>query len=680
MSITCYDLATCCHIQCVLHDCHCTTMKLGLRSDILMTFQAIILNVITLHVCLVEVKLISYGRGKHTSDHNAKTNPFRWAVHVAFKSDNEWRYTTSNYHASNLAKEIGLSNIGQIGELKNHYLFEWSLSTKVHSNSSVINPVIKQYRMCIQAQFVKRPVLHNCDRTFMRIVIEFEKAYHENAHIIWFERQVPHVRQKRTITFEDPMYPFQWHLNNERLLHMDINVTGVWELGITGSGITVAVVDDGVEWTNPDIKDNYNQEASWDLNDDDADAMPNLIYEKNQHGTRCAGEIAAVPNGFCAVGVAYGAKVSGIKVLDGPLTDSLEAAAFNKNMDLNDIYSCSWGPEDDGVTVDGPHYLASKALIHGIEMGRRGYGSIFVVASGNGGVNTDNCNYDGYANSPYTVTIGAVDEHGNMPYYAEECASMLAVTFSSGQGDSRPIVTTDWTAHGATGCTDHHSGTSAAAPIAAGMIALMLQANPCLTWRDVQYLIIMTAKKIDVDHAAWYTNQAGLHHSHKHGFGAMDAWRLINSAKVWKNVPWMTVFTGDVLNVNEPIAKSPSRLIVNYTVTPQTLEGYALLMLEHVQVRVTLSHPKRGELDVQLICPSGTISVIGPPRSKDVSDKGLSSWPFSTARCWGENPAGTWKLVIVDINGKEVTLGKLVSWQVILYGTPITATLFQERM
>lgn len=66
----------------------------------------------------------------------------------------------------------------------------------------------------------------------------------------------------------------------------------------------------------------------------------------------------------------------------------------------------SWGPEDDGKTVDGPHYLATKALVNGIERGRHGYGSIFVVASGNGGSNKDNCNYDGYANSPYTVTIG----------------------------------------------------------------------------------------------------------------------------------------------------------------------------------------------------------------------------------------------------------------------------------
>ena len=80
------------------------------------------------------------------------------------------------------------------------------------------------------------------------------------------------------------------------------------------------------------------------------------------------------------------------------------------------------------MTVDGPHIMAAKAMKHGIDFGRDGYGSVFVVASGNGGSNKDNCNFDGYANSIYTLTIGAVDEEGGMPYYAEECASMLGVS------------------------------------------------------------------------------------------------------------------------------------------------------------------------------------------------------------------------------------------------------------
>lgn len=57
-------------------------------------------------------------------------------------------------------------------------------------------------------------------------------------------------------------------------------------------------------------------------------------------------------------------------------------------------------------------------------------------------------------------------------------------------------VTTDWDLQKGTGCTEGHTGTSAAAPLAAGMIALMLQVRPCLTWRDVQHIIVFTATKV----------------------------------------------------------------------------------------------------------------------------------------------------------------------------------------
>ena len=58
-------------------------------------------------------------------------------------------------------------------------------------------------------------------------------------------------------------------------------------------------------------------------------------------------------------------------------------------------------------------------------------------------------------------------------------------------------MTTDWNRGESNGCTDSHTGTSAAAPLAAGMIALMLQARPCLTWRDVQYILVLTAVKVN---------------------------------------------------------------------------------------------------------------------------------------------------------------------------------------
>ncbi|TRY83368.1 hypothetical protein DNTS_016643 [Danionella cerebrum] len=539
--------------------------------------------------------------------------------------------------AEMVAREAGLENQGQIGQLEGHFLLcqggteaDWSTAASV------------------------------LDR---------------NPLVLWHSQEQVLRRSKRGLRFNDPKYPSQWHLHNELKQGMDINVTGVWERNITGAGVTVAVVDDGVQHTLADIQPNYSPEGSYDLNSDDPDPMPHPEGSSdNHHGTRCAGEIAAVSNNsFCAVGVAFGAKVAGIRVLDGPLTDSMEAVAFNKHYQINDVYSCSWGPDDDGRTVDGPHPLGKAALQHGVIAGRKGFGSIFVVASGNGGQYKDNCNYDGYANSIYTVTIGAVDEDGKKPFYAEECASMLAVTFSSGSRLQRSIVTSDWSLSSGSGCTDGHTGTSASAPLAAGMFALMLQTRPCLSWRDVQHIITHTAIQHDVV-ADWETNGAGFRHSHKFGFGLLNAWRLVNSAKVWESVPYLVSYQSPLLSVNEIIPPSPRSFNHSWNVSEADLRVSGLRTLEHVLVTLSIDHPRRGTLEIILQCPSGMSSLIGARRMLDTDSSGLNDWTFSTVRCWGESAEGEYRLRISDYkdSGVPVSLGLLKNWKLTLYGSSLT--------
>ena len=98
-----------------------------------------------------------------------------------------------------------------------------------------------------------------------------------------------------------------------------------------------------------------------------------------------------------------------------------------------DIYSSSWGPDDDGRTIDGPGVLARKAFKNGALSGRGGKGNIFIWASGNGGRSYDNCNCDGYTNSIYTITISSTSEQEEIPWYSEYCVSTLASTYSSGR-------------------------------------------------------------------------------------------------------------------------------------------------------------------------------------------------------------------------------------------------------
>ncbi|XP_006890875.1 PREDICTED: proprotein convertase subtilisin/kexin type 7 [Elephantulus edwardii] len=572
-----------------------------------------------------------------------------WAVRLN-GLQGEGKEETLEQQADTLARAVGLVNAGRIGELRGHYLFV-------------------------------QPPGHRQDQQVevMRRQIEAVLTGHEAVR--WHSEQRLLKRAKRSVHFNDPKYPLQWHLNNRRAPGRDINVTGVWERNVTGRGVTVVVVDDGVEHTIQDIAPNYSPEGSYDLNSNDPDPMPHPDMENgNHHGTRCAGEIAAAPNNsFCAVGVAYGSRVAGIRVLDGPLTDSMEAVAFNKHYQINDIYSCSWGPDDDGKTVDGPHQLGKAALQHGVMAGRRGFGSIFVVASGNGGQHNDNCNYDGYANSIYTVTIGAVDEEGRMPFYAEECASMLAVTFSGGDKMLRSIVTTDWDLQKGTGCTEGHTGTSAAAPLAAGMIALMLQVRPCLTWRDVQHIIVFTATRYEDRRADWVTNEAGFSHSHQHGFGLLNAWRLVNAAKVWASVPYLASYVSPVLKENKAIPLSPRSLEVLWNVSKMDLEMSGLKTLEHVAVTVFITHPRRGSLELKLFCPSGMMSLIGAPRSMDSDPNGFNDWTFSTVRCWGEKAKGTYRLVVRDVGDEPLQSGILWRWQLTLYGSVWSAVDIRDR-
>lgn len=103
---------------------------------------------------------------------------------------------------------------------------------------------------------------------------------------------------------------------------------------------------------------------------------------------------------------------TGVRMLDGKVNDVVEAQALSLNPSHIDIYSASWGPEDDGSTVDGPGPLARRAFIYGVTSGRQGKGSIFVWASGNGGRYTDSCNCDGYTNSIFTLSISSATQAG----------------------------------------------------------------------------------------------------------------------------------------------------------------------------------------------------------------------------------------------------------------------------
>ncbi|XP_061450800.1 furin [Rhineura floridana] len=481
----------------------------------------------------------------------------------------------------------------------------------------------------------------------------------------WLEQQVAKRRVKRDVFLEptDPKFPQQWYLSNGN--QRDLNVRDAWQQGYSGRGIVVSILDDGIEKDHPDLEANYDPAASFDVNDQDSDPQPRYTQmNDNRHGTRCAGEVAAVANnGICGVGIAYSAKIGGVRMLDGEVTDAVEARSLGLNPNHIHIYSASWGPEDDGKTVDGPARLAEEAFYRGVSQGRNGLGSIFVWASGNGGREHDSCNCDGYTNSIYTLSISSTTQYGNVPWYSEACSSTLATTYSSGSQNEKQIVTTDLRQK----CTESHTGTSASAPLAAGIIALALEANKNLTWRDMQHLVVRTSKPAHLNTNDWATNGVGRKVSHSYGYGLLDAGAMVALARNWTSVGPQRKCVIDILTEPRDIGK---RLEVRQKVDACHGKASYVGQLEHVQARLTLSYNRRGDLAIHLISPVGTRSTLLAARPHDYSADGFNDWAFMTTHSWDEDPAGEWVLE-VENTSEANNFGTLTKFTLVLYGTAL---------
>nr|CAD7437519.1 unnamed protein product [Timema bartmani] len=502
-------------------------------------------------------------------------------------------------------------------------------------------------------------------------------------------------KYKDNMSFDDPFYPKQWYLPQKGVKHEhltgcgtsqkgsdkptscapqnSLNILPVWNMGWTGRGVTLSVLDDGLMHSNMDILPNYEPYVSYDLADfsnQDSDPTPNTTFPGNNHGTYCAAIMAAAANNsYCGVGVAYEARVGGVRLLEGGVTDLQEASALNYALDKVDIYSASWGPRDDGLRVEGPSTLAAAAFERGIREGRKGKGALYVWAVGNGGSVDDNCNLDGYSSSIYTISINALTETGRSCFYNEPCASSLASTYVGGfhimpdkaarHRSTTNIVVPELDGH----CHSSFQGTSAAAPLAAGVLALVLQANPDLTWRDAQHIIVHTASKPNND-TGWHTNAAGLHYHLEYGFGALDALSMVTTAVGWTNVPKQRMVVVEATALPLVITKN-SKSNVTLHILRNSSNTFEIDRLEHVVVTLTLKHEERGKLELFLISPSGTTSQILTRRKNDSAKSGFLNWDFVSVHFWDENSIGSWELVL---NNHSNISGVVERFWLTLYG------------
>jgi len=472
----------------------------------------------------------------------------------------------------------------------------------------------------------------------------------------------PIIERSQSTKFvpNDPDFNDQWHLENTGQTGgtsgEDANVTGSWEK-YNGSGVTISVIDDGLEHSHPDIQPHYSASLSYDWCNDDADPTP---QSWNGHGTAVAGVAAAVGNNSLDVaGAAFDATIAGSTLIACGTSDSLEADALSYKKDEIDIYTNSWGPFDDGLRLEAPGPLTIAAMESSVYSGRSGLGNIYTWAAGNGLTDNDNSNYDGYANSRYTIAVTAIDHDGTQSWYAEPGANILVAAHSEGDGEG--ITTTDITGSGgydSGNITDSFGGTSSATPLAAGVIALMLEANSNLTWRDVQNILVHSARIVDPSDSSWGTNGAGLQVSHKYGFGSVDAGAATSLAENWTSSGFESNVTFGPFSPGQTLSDGSSGWDEFSVSVPVDLQ------IESVDLIVDIAHPSRGELEITLQSPDGHVSWLAEDHSDSAND--YSNWMFNTVQHWGESSEGNWTLRIRDSSSGNV--GALNMWEIHFHG------------
>ncbi|MEM1239120.1 MAG: S8 family serine peptidase [Cyanobacteria bacterium P01_H01_bin.26] len=466
----------------------------------------------------------------------------------------------------------------------------------------------------------------------------------------------------------DPLFSEQWHLQNNVLGLLDLNVVDVWD-DYTGAGVDVAIIDDGVQREHPDLVANYSTPKDWDFTGGDTNADGFNIDDN--HGTAVAGIIGATAgNDIGGVGVAHGATIFGFRaIFFEELSNAINNASGLSSVDgldhSADIVNMSIGNSPD-VFFDQRLDLSSlnEAIDNAAIFGRDGLGTILVKSAGNDrGFNQDT-NVSSWNANPRTISVAAVDQDGFVSDYSTHGASVLVTAF----GTPGEVVTTDRVGRiGYTpfDSTSTFSGTSASAPMVSGVVALMLEANPNLGWRDVQEILVYSARHVGTDvgqgttrfeEYAWDFNGAtnwnggGLHFSNDYGFGLVDAKAAVRLAETWSPVPQTSE---NAVTVSTDLLEA-SLTVEELGITLSRSVDTAL-KVEHVEVDIRFTRwDDLGDLSVRLISPDGTVSVLldnsGENTNSAVGGLGTSRWQLYSNAFWGENTAGTWEIELFDID------------------------------
>jgi subtilisin family serine protease len=453
---------------------------------------------------------------------------------------------------------------------------------------------------------------------------------------------------------DDPLLSYQWHLT---AIHLDWN-------RYSGKGVSVGVVDSGVECKHPDLNRNIDFNSSYNYGDDSNNPSPTSSQLRvdsidSAHGTACAGIIGAVGwNGKGVRGVAPDVSIVGLNAFasgrDADFEDALQRDV--------DISSNSWGGADSTWLYED---IASiRGVESGCKDGRRGLGTIYVFASGNEG---NSANYSPLHGHHCVINVGAFDKSATVPDYSNY-GENIAIVAPAG-GDDYGIFTTDLLgmSYGMesrdsrtprfsdqTGdYTGLMNGTSSAVPVVSGLSALLLQANPDLSYRDLKYILMRTAQNhFNIDATP---NGAGLSYSPKSGFGVIYPEEAIAMAENFKGLgEEKRVSNGK--RVSKNLSKSGGEVEI-------VIKIDSSIKIEHTELTVNVEREsyELTSLSLKLISPAGTESHILTGDSNINGE--LDNWSFNSLRFLDEDSEGEWRVLFkeLSVHQKSVVEGVTLS-------------------
>lgn len=528
----------------------------------------------------------------------------------------------------------------------------------------------------------------------------------------------------------DPLRVHAWHLENTGqstfansggVSGVDINMDDLHVSGSTGRGIKIAISDNGVEINHDDLHLNTISGAHRNYT-----LSPPYIGDplaKNAHGTAVAGIAAATGwNNLGSVGVAPEAKFAGFQFLESSQTS---ARLMHQASGDFDIFNFSYGDTLYLDTISNADYI-DRLRLETIQNKK-----VYVKAAGNefltgaNGCLSHNANLPFENESPFMIVVGAVDASGKKAFYSNAGSNIWVSgpggdRGNQGSGGKPAILTTDLPTclkgyskaqNGLLNSFEYkHSenlncnytstmnGTSAATPVVSGVVALIKEANPNLTYRDIKHILAKTAKKIDPTHSnvwgkkhpsaaksgcgdaldltghdhelGWVKNTADYEFNNFYGFGLVDAKAAVTLAKSYA----VNSF-GTLIELNPSFDKSAYQNdSISLVVPDQNKDGVTDvinitddIIVESVQIKVAISTAASGDIGVELTSPGGTRSILLNVNNSLLAknDANLNIVLASHA-FYGEDAKGDWTIKIID--GYTGDIATLTSWKINILG------------